>query len=230
MMPPRPAVGAEGNATIVACLLTRKVRGEAALPRLLPAHARCAIGLTRLPAVLSRLTPLKSFLPRVLALLAGLRGIAALLALLLPGGALLLPLLPGLRRVAPLLALRLRGLLPGGAGFVALCVGALDLRGVLPMLPRLPCGGAVGMHRSCTSGVRAPGRMRPGDVSRRCARPGDMACRRTRRRMSYGGAWRMMSCGARVPAAIGVTRRGVSRLNESGRHHDSGRGEDLFDH
>jgi hypothetical protein len=48
--------------------------------------------------------------------------------------------------------------------------------------------------------------------------------------MSYGGAWRMMSCGARVPAAIGVTRRGVSRLNESGRHHDSGRGEDLFDH
>ena len=161
MMPPRPAIGPEGNAvgTVGASLLTGKVRGEAALSSLLRADASAPIlscltalfaaflpGVTAfltqllciksLIAILRRVTALLTQLPAILALLTILHSLAALRAPLLRG----LPAL--LSRLADIILPHVP-LASGGPGVFA------------PVLPGFTRAGAPVLP--CLSGFRTSG-------------------------------------------------------------------------
>jgi hypothetical protein len=250
MMPPRPAIGPEGNAvgTVGASLLTGKVRGEAALSSLLRADASAPIlsCLTALfAAFLPRVTPLLTQLPAILPLLTILHSLAALRAPFLDGiatflspflGSLpaLLPRLRGLPALLPRLAdivLPHVPLASGGPGVFAPVLPSLA-RGGAPVLPHLPGFRASGLHRPCACACRrASMRRRGAALMNRCARPGramrssGWSWRGSMRR----GAWRM-SGGSGVATAVLVARCRVNRLDQRGRRNHGSRCEDLFEH
>jgi hypothetical protein len=257
MMPPRPAIGTEGN-TVGASLLTGKVRGEAALSSLLRTDASAPI--------LSCLTALfAAFLPRVTAFLTQLLCIKSLIAILrrvtalltqLPGIQALLTILQGLAALrAPFLG-SLPALLPRLRGLPALLPRLADI--VLPHVPLASGGPGVfapvlpGFTRAgapvlpCLSGFRTSGlrlhgsgmcacrrasmRRRGAALMNRCARPGRAvrSSGRSWRGSMRGGAWRMSGSG--VATAVLVARCRVNRLYQRGRRNHGSRCEDLFEH
>jgi hypothetical protein len=248
MMPPRPAIGTEGN-TVGARLLTRKVRGEAALSSLLRTDASApilscltALFAAFLPGVTAFLTQLLciksliAILRRVTALLTQLPGIRALLTILQGLAALRAPFLGSLPALLPRLAdivLPHVPLASGGPGVFAPVLPGFTRAGA----PVLPC-----LSGFRTSGLRLPGsgmcacrrasmRRRGAALMNRCARPGRAvrSSGRSWRGSMRGGAWRM-SGGSGVATAVLVARCRVNRLDQCGRRNHGSRCEDLFEH